>query len=146
MAPVTDVALFTFQQAFIVTRMWRMAGHAAVIAVTYEVIVRGGQLIADIRMTFKTGVNQNRLASALMAIRAVIRIGFMQYIPDQGRPVTAVRVVAGAAVPRFFWKIGMFLPYCGGRVTFLTQLLGFCDQQVGIFRLVRLMAGSALSL
>ena len=97
-------------------------------------------------MTFVTCINQDRYAFTGMAILAAISIGFVQDISDQRRTVAAMRVVTRTAVAKFSRKIGMLLPHRPKRVTTLTKRLGLLDQKVGVGRLMRLMAGGALSL
>jgi len=52
-------------------------------------------------MTLETGVNKDRNVFTRMAILAAVSIGFMQDIADKGWTVTAMRIVAGAAVAQF---------------------------------------------
>ena len=60
-------------------------------------------------MTFETGIYQNRDILTGMTVLTALGIGFMQDIPDQPRPVTAMRVVTGTAVSQFGGEIWMFL-------------------------------------
>ena len=52
-------------------------------------------------MTLETGVNKDRNVFTRMAILAAVSIRFMQDIADKGWTVTAMRIVAGAAVAQF---------------------------------------------
>ena len=97
-------------------------------------------------MTFETGIDQNRDPFAGMAIPTSLSIGLMQNISDQRRTVAAMRVVTGTAVAKFDREIGMLLAHRSKRVTTEAKRLGLFDQQIGIGRLMRLMAGGTLSL
>lgn len=97
-------------------------------------------------MTFETCIYRDRYAFTGMAILAAISIGLVQDISDQRRTVAAMRVVTRTAVAKFSRKVGMLLPHRPERVTTLTKRLGLLDQKVGVGRLMRLMAGGALSL
>ena len=60
-------------------------------------------------MTFETGIYQNRDILTGMTILTAFGIGFMQDIPDQPRPVTAMGVVTGTTVSQFGGEVWMFL-------------------------------------
>ena len=97
-------------------------------------------------MTFETCINRDWYAFTGMAILASISIGFVQDIADQCRSVAAMRVVTGTAVAKFSRKVGMLLPHRSKRVATQTKRLRLLDQKVGVGRLMRLVAGGALSL
>jgi hypothetical protein len=96
-------------------------------------------------MAFKTCINGDRDIFAGMAILAAIGIRFMQNIPHQCRTVTAMRIVTGTTITQVGRKIGVFLLNCCKRMTTLAKRLRFFDQKIGIWRLMRFMAGGALS-
>ena len=97
-------------------------------------------------MTFETGIDQNWSIFPGMAVRAAVGIWRMENISNQFRPITAVRIVAGAAVTNFRREIRMLLPDRGLRMTAKTESLLIFQQKVGIGRLMRRVTGAALAL
>ena len=68
-------------------------------------------MFTDFRMTFETGIDQDRDTLTGMAILAAISIGLVQDITDQRRTVAAMRVVTGTAFAQFGRVIGVLLAH-----------------------------------
>ena len=83
-------------------------------------------------MTFEACVYKDRDIPAGMAVLASFRIGFMQNIPYQCGPVTAVGIVTGTAFAQFGREIRMFLLDRRSRVTFKAKRLGFLYEKICI--------------
>ena len=60
-------------------------------------------------MTLEAGVDQDRDIFTGMTILAAFRIRLMQNVPDQRRPLAAMRIVAGTAVFQFGREIRVLL-------------------------------------
>lgn len=97
-------------------------------------------------MTFETGVDRDRDPLAGMAIVAAFLIWRVQDIPDQGRTIAAMRIMAGPAVAWFGREIRVFLQYRRHRMAPQAKRFRFLGQKIGIGGLMRPMAGSTLSL
>lgn len=139
-----DMPFLSLEEPLIIAGMRGMAGHAAVVTETNQVIVGGSHLFADLGMASQTCIDPDRDVLSRMAIVAAGGVGLVQNIADQRPPVAAVRVMTGPAVARFGRKVGMLLPHRRERVTAQAERLGFLDQQAWIRRLVRLVAGVTL--
>lgn len=144
MTGAADVALLALEQARVITGMGRMAGDAAVLLITHQMIMRRGHLITDIRMATQAVVDQHRLVAG-MAVVASGGKRIVQHVADQSFAVAAVRAVARAAVARLGRKAGVLLAYRRCAVAAQTQSVASAHQQVGIFRLVWLVAGRTLA-
>jgi hypothetical protein len=146
MTRAANMNLLPFEQPLIIAGMRRMAGHAAVVAVPNQMIVGRSHLFADIGMTPETGIDGHRFILAGVAVLAILRIGWVQDVPNHRRPVAAVRTVAGTALAQFGREVGMLLLHRGQRMTPQAQRIPVSDQKIGVVRLVRPMTGEALSL
>lgn len=81
-----------------------------------------------------------------MTIVAAFFIWLVKDIPDQGRPVAAVRIMTGSAPAQLGREIDMFLAQSRKLVTVLAKCVRVFFKKVGERRLMRLMTGIALSL
>jgi hypothetical protein len=142
----TDIFLFTFEQGGIISGVGRMTGGTSVFAVAQQMVVRGGHLFSYVCMAFETGIDCYRNTFAGMAVIATICIWIMQDIAYKTPPVAAMGAMTGRTVLYRRGKVGMFRLHGLGRMTGLTELVRFLDEQIAISRLVRIMAGAALSL
>jgi len=103
-------------------------------------------LFADFGVAFETGIDKDRCTFADMAILAPFSIGLVQDIPDQVLTVAAMRIMTGAAGAKFGREIRMFLLYRSQCMTTQAKRLNFLCQKIGIWCLMGLMTGVALSL
>ena len=140
MASPADVPLLALEQSFIISGMGRMAGDTTIFLVTHQMVMRGGHLFRDIRMTLEAGIDCDRFSFAGMAVCATFSKRCVQNVPHQRTAVTTVRVVAGAAIVNLGWKTGMLLFNTAAGMTFQAQDVGLFDQEVCIARLMRHMA------
>lgn len=144
MAGTADMALPALEQTPVIPGVRRMAGHATVLLITHQMIMRRGHLIGDIRMTTQAVVDEHRPVAGVAVVAARGK-RFVQDVAHHPLTVAAVRAVAGAAVTRRNRKARMLLANRRRGVASQAQAVAAAHQQVGVFRLMRLMAGRALT-
>lgn len=125
--------------------MGRMAVEAAVPLMPGDMTVSRQHLALDIRVTPEADGHGHLGLIWFMAGRAALRIGFVQDITHQGRPVAAVRIMAGQAVPERGGVIPVALPQVPRLVAGTAQGVGCGLQQQRIPGIMRTVAGQALS-
>ena len=102
------VPFLPFQQPLIITGVRRMAGHAAIFLIANQVVVGGRHLLTDLGMAKQAGIDRHRGIFPGMTIGATLGVRLMQNVPDQARPIAAMRIVTGPAVFQISGEIGMF--------------------------------------
>lgn len=146
MAGPADMALLPLEQPLVITGMWGMAGHTAVVAIAHQVVVRGRHLLTDVGVAFEAGIDRHWNVLSGMAVFAAGGVGVVQVVAHQRRTVAAMRTMAGAAVLQLGRVVGVLRPHTLHWMTTQAERFRLLHQQVGIRRLVGLVAGCTLAL
>ena len=146
MTGAAHMPLLALEQICLVPGVRRMAGKAAVVAETHQMVVGRSHLLTDLGVAIEAGVHGDGNSTARVARLAAGGIRRMQDIADQMLPVAAVGAVAGTAVYRFSREVGMFLPDALARMAAQTESSRLLGEQGRLVRLMRAMAGRTLAI